>query len=85
VSVRLIPVVQTVREAVPVYLSIRAGALVDKIAAEYLGVLVKALKSMAGELLARSVSISSLRPPTTITNALAYLPHQGKDLSAASN
>ncbi|WP_329064637.1 lantibiotic dehydratase [Streptomyces sp. NBC_01429] len=71
VSVRLIPVVQTIREAARS--PIRAGDLVDKLAAEYPGAPADALATMVGELMARGVLISSLRPPSTATDALAHL------------
>jgi lantibiotic biosynthesis protein len=71
VSVRLIPVVRTIREAARS--PIRAGDLVNKIAAEHPGAPVDALAAMVGELIALGVLISSLRPPSTSTDALAHL------------
>lgn len=81
VSVRLIPVVQTIRETARS--PIRAGDLVDKIAAEHPGAPVEALAAMVGELIARGVLISSLRPPSTVTDALAYLLDRLDEADAA--
>ncbi|MFF3277222.1 lantibiotic dehydratase [Streptomyces chrestomyceticus] len=82
VSVRLIPIVQTIRETARSPLP--AGDLVDKLAAEYPGAPAKALAAMVGELMARDVLISSLRPPSTATDALAYLLDRLDEADAAS-
>lgn len=71
ISVRHLPVVQRVRELATS--PIRVDALVGKIAAEYPGASVAALEMLVGELVTRSVLISSLRPPSTAGDPLSYL------------
>ncbi|MFD4144095.1 lantibiotic dehydratase [Streptomyces sp. NPDC058572] len=71
VSVRLIPVVRTVMSLARSPL--RGGDLIDKLAAEHPGAPVEGLEAVVGELMARGVLISSLRAPSTATDALAHL------------
>lgn len=71
VSVRLIPVVATVMSLTRSPL--RVGDLIEKLAVEHPGAPGPGLEAMVGELLARGVLISSLRPPSTATDALAHL------------
>lgn len=80
VSVRLIPVVRTVMTLAPSPL--RGGDLVDKIAAEHPGAPIPGLEAVVGELMARGVLISSLRPPSTATDALAHLLGQLREAGA---
>ncbi|MGY4934838.1 lantibiotic dehydratase [Streptomyces sp. 900116325] len=74
VSVRLIPVVRTVRRAARSPLS--AEELVDKIAADHAGAAREALESLVGQLVACGVLITSLRAPSTAVDALAHLLDQ---------
>lgn len=81
VSVRLIPVVRTVMSLARSPL--RGGDLVDKLAAEHSGAPVDGLEAMVGELTARGVLISSLRPPSTATDPLAHLLDRLHEANAA--
>ncbi|MEN8649451.1 lantibiotic dehydratase [Streptomyces sp. 21So2-11] len=74
VSVRLIPVVRTVMSLAQSPL--RGSDLIDKVAAEHPGAPCDGLETLVGELTARGVLISSLRPPSTATDALAHLLDQ---------
>lgn len=74
VSVRLVPVVQTVRHAARS--PIRAHDLVDKVAADHPGAAREALEAVVGQLVAAGVLISGLRAPSTATDALAHLLNQ---------
>ncbi|MEU7162029.1 lantibiotic dehydratase [Streptomyces chrestomyceticus] len=71
VSVRLIPVVRTViaRTRSPV----QVGELIENLSAEHPGASVERLEALVGELMARGVLISSLRPGSTATDPLAHL------------
>ncbi|MGW3661005.1 lantibiotic dehydratase [Streptomyces sp. NPDC005151] len=71
VSVRLIPVVRTIRHTA--VSRVRVSDLIDKVAAEHPGAAHPALEAMIGELVAVGVLISSLRAPSTVTDALAHL------------
>ncbi|WP_434593620.1 lantibiotic dehydratase [Streptomyces sp. A5-4] len=71
VSVRLIPVVRTIRHTA--LSPVRVSDLIDKVVAEHPGAAHPALEAMIGELVARGVLISSLRAPSTVTEALAHL------------
>ncbi|MEE4541352.1 lantibiotic dehydratase [Streptomyces sp. V4-01] len=81
VSVRHLPVVQTIREVATS--PIKVGALAGKLAAKHSGATVPALEALVGELMTRGVLISSLRPPSTATDALAYLLDQLDEADAA--
>ncbi|WP_455362346.1 lantibiotic dehydratase [Streptomyces sp. SYSU K21746] len=74
VSLRLIPVVRTVRRAARSPL--RAEELVDKIAADHPGPAREALEALVGQLVAAGVLITSLRAPSTAVDALAHLLEQ---------
>ncbi|MCZ4123541.1 lantibiotic dehydratase [Streptomyces sp. H39-S7] len=82
VSVRHVPVVQMIRKLATS--PIRAGALVAKVAAEYPGASAQALEVLVGELITQGVLISSLRPPSTATDALAYLLGRLDEADAAN-
>ncbi|MGW6454365.1 lantibiotic dehydratase [Streptomyces sp. NPDC055078] len=81
VSVRLLPVVQTVMSLAlsPVI----AGDLIDKLAVRHPQAPAAGLEAMVGELMTRGVLISSLRPPSTTTDALAHLLDQLHEADAA--
>lgn len=81
VSVRHLPVVQTIWELATS--PIKVGALAGKIAAEHPGATVPALEALVGELMTRGVLISSLRPPSTAPDALAYLLDRLEEADAA--
>lgn len=82
ISVRHLPVVRTIRELATS--PIRVDALVDRIAVEHPGAAVPALEALVGELMTRGVLISSLRPPSTATDALAYLLGRLDEADSAS-
>ncbi|MDT0377202.1 lantibiotic dehydratase [Streptomyces sp. DSM 42041] len=74
VSVRLVPVVETIRHAA--HKPILVGALIDQAAAAHPGATRQALRGVAGQLAASGVLISALRAPSTTTDVLAHLRHQ---------
>ncbi|WP_129838032.1 lantibiotic dehydratase [Streptomyces sp. RFCAC02] len=73
-SVRLIPVMETIRHTA--LSPIRTADLVDKVAAEHPGAVRSALEQVVGQLVDVGVLISSLRAPATTGDALAHLLNQ---------
>ncbi|WP_172387954.1 lantibiotic dehydratase [Streptomyces sp. MNP-20] len=73
-SVRLVPVVETIRQAARC--PIRTTDLVDKVAAEHPGAPRPALEQVVGQLVANGVLITSLRAPATTSDVLAHLLEQ---------
>lgn len=74
VSVRLVPVVETIRREARS--PIRTDDLIDKAAIDHPGASRQALEAAVGQLVTAGVLISSLRAPSTVTDALGHLVTQ---------
>lgn len=82
VSVRLVPVVETILRVART--PIRIGDLIDKISAEYPGPGFASLEAVVSELITRGALISSLRPPATEVDGLAHLLARLREVEADS-
>ncbi|MGH3831743.1 MAG: lantibiotic dehydratase family protein [Pseudonocardiaceae bacterium] len=82
VSVRHIPLVQTIMHVARS--PIQVGDLVDKLAAEFANAPIPALDAMVAQLVAHGVLITSLRPPSTITDGLAHVLARLREVDADS-
>lgn len=71
VSVRRIPAIQMIMHAARS--PVQVGDLIDELAAEYPDAPVSALDAVVAELVTRGILITSLRPPSTSTDALAHV------------
>ncbi|WP_433514309.1 lantibiotic dehydratase [Nonomuraea sp. CA-143628] len=81
-SVRHSAAVRTVMELAQA--PVRAGDLVDGLAAAFPGARVPAIEAMVAELVTCGVLITSLRPPSTSVDGLAYVLDQLRDAAANS-
>ncbi|MGH3905078.1 MAG: lantibiotic dehydratase family protein, partial [Pseudonocardiaceae bacterium] len=71
VSVRLTRAVETVRQAARS--PMRVGELARKLTAEFPGTPESVIEGMLAELVAQRILVTSLRPPMTVTDPLAYV------------
>ncbi|MEU7861421.1 lantibiotic dehydratase [Nonomuraea sp. NPDC049141] len=80
VSVRHGPAVRTVMDLARA--PVQIGELIDALAATFPGARVPAIEAMAAELVTCGVLITSLRPPSTSVDGLAYVLDRLRDVAA---
>ncbi|MFI0242538.1 lantibiotic dehydratase [Streptomyces sp. NPDC016845] len=82
VSILLVPVVRTIMSTARS--PVRAGDVVDKVAAQYPGAPAAAVTALVGELMTHGVLISSLRPPSTTVDTLGHLVDRLAEVDATA-